>query len=138
MWDPLLERIREIALHNFRAPQGSPPEEVRRQGDRLFWRGVLLLPAALVVGWALVRYLPELAWIDPVFADRQVAIELSIPAVVAAFAAIAIGGYRSILGKEPDAQDASSTKRIAVGVGVGCGVLFVMLPLFAIFIALLR
>lgn len=102
----------------------AAPGEIRRNGRRLLFIGFLALLIGLVsvaITFGSNEHLIRTAW-GP---------RLALVALFPGFAAVIVGGYR-MFGSEPTRDDSGPGKRIAIGVGLGCGALIV---LFALIVA---
>ena len=90
----------------------------------MYFMHASLLTAGIVV-YALILWATGLKPKDDLGFSGELGVLLTFPG----FTAVVVGGYRS-LGSEPTRDGASPAKRIAVGVGVGCLSLILILPIF--------
>lgn len=111
---------------------GADSEEVSRLGWKLFRMGLVMLAFGLLATFGAHSGIEALGERVPWLADQTNTIAMF--AVAPGFFAIVIGGYRGLLGTDPEADGGSQAQRLAVGVSVGCGaLLFVTIGLLAIY-----
>lgn len=130
--DFILKEVRRVALHAWRPPPDADAAEVRRLGWKLLRIGLVMLALGIVPAFGLKSAEAPIADFSPWLAAQIPTITMF--AVAPGFFAVVIGGYRGILGTDPETDESSGGTRVAVGVAVGCGALvFVTVAVLAVY-----
>jgi hypothetical protein len=116
----MFRRVGEAALELFRPPVDATSARVRRSGALGLAFGLVLFVISIAILVAL----------DKAGVDLAVPQRLILMVVFPGLAFMIVGGYRVIAGREP--EQASSLRRIALGVAGGLFAFFLLIAAFVV------